>query len=116
MSSEARITFAVPVLGGVKFTGRMGPWTVGLLDTYIDGTAATDERPRIDEQNLGVLRVQRALGAGQSIGGVVTTGDPDGTAARATYGIDSRFGSSDLCSGSLPRRRMTNAMGEIITK
>ncbi len=97
---------AVPIIAGVKGSGRFGPWTVGLLDAYVDeieapapGAADPGAGPGaggVDAQNLGVLRVSRSLGEGRSVGGIVTTGDPDGAAARSTLGVDGRFGSSDL--------------------
>ncbi|MEM9799219.1 MAG: carbohydrate binding family 9 domain-containing protein [Planctomycetota bacterium] len=92
----------VPIIAGLKVTGRFGDWTVGALDTYIDEVPAQppakgDEgRARIDPQNLAVIRLQRALGDGQAVGAIVTSGDPLGDSGRYTAGADVRLGSSRL--------------------
>ena len=74
----------VPIVAGAKFTGRVGDWTIGALDTYVgdlDARAATDTlgaREAVEATNLGVVRAQRSLGDGQQIGMIATTGDPGG--------------------------------------
>jgi hypothetical protein len=92
---------AVPILAGLKFTGRVGDWTLGALDTYIDESAPADlglggVGELVGRQNLGVVRASRALGDGQAIGAIVTSGDPDGDDGSVTAGLDARFGSGDL--------------------
>ncbi len=88
---------ALPILAGVKFTGRVGDWTLGALDTYVDEPdGLSGENSAAGRENLGVLRVSRAIGDGQAIGAIVTTGDPDGDDSRVTGGVDARFGSSDF--------------------
>ncbi|MFT5733678.1 MAG: hypothetical protein ACJA2W_001772 [Planctomycetota bacterium] len=95
----------IPLLAGVKFTGRVGDWTLGALNTYIDETdrvdlmgsgSGTGTVEEVGRQNLGVLRASRAFGDGQAIGAILTTGDPGGDSGRITGGVDARFGSSDL--------------------
>ena len=93
---------AVPIIAGVKVTGRFGDWTVGALDTYVDSVdpipaSGMDPMvPGIDAQNLGVLRLQRALGDGRSVGVIGTSGDPAGEGGRYTAGVDLRLGSARL--------------------
>ncbi len=92
---------AIPILAGLKFTGRVGDWTLGALNTYVDESvsadlAATGVGELIGKQNLGVLRASRALGDGQAIGAIVTSGDPGGDGSSVTAGVDARFGSGDL--------------------
>jgi len=93
---------AVPIIAGVKVTGRFGDWTVGALDTYVDSVdpipaSGMDPMvPGIDAQNLGVLRLQRALGEGRSVGVIGTSGDPGGEGGRYTAGVDLRLGSARL--------------------
>ena len=93
---------AVPILAGVKVTGRFGDWTVGALDTYvgdvdpIPASGADPEVPGVDPQNLGVLRLQRSLGDGRSVGVIGTSGDPQGDRGRYTAGVDLRLGSARL--------------------
>ncbi len=90
----------VPIVAGAKFTGRVGDWTIGALDTYVgdlDARAATDPlgpRAPVEATNLGVVRAQRSLGDGQQIGMIATTGDPGGDRGRATMGVDARLGST----------------------
>ncbi|MES1168995.1 MAG: DUF5916 domain-containing protein, partial [Oleiharenicola lentus] len=60
----------VDLLGGVKLTGRAGPWTVGLLDTQIDAHGG------VDSKNLLVGRVARQVLEESSAGVVFTHGDP----------------------------------------
>jgi hypothetical protein len=56
----------VPVLGGLRLTGRAGKQTVGLLDVVTDETAV---EPRT---NFGVLRLKRDVGERGYVGGLVT--------------------------------------------
>ena len=87
----------VPILAGVKLTGRFGDWTVGALDTYLGDVAGIEgDTTDLGRQNLGVIRVQRGLGEGSQIGMVATTGDPAGDGSRTTLGLDARFGSPRL--------------------
>ena len=93
---------AVPILAGVKVTGRFGDWTVGALDTYVDevdpipASGSDPAVPGVDPQNLGVLRLQRSLGDGRSVGIIGTSGDPQGERGRYTAGVDLRLGSARL--------------------
>jgi len=90
----------VPIQAGVKLTGRFGDWTVGALDTYLDGLGAQGPvggdpgREALSPQNLGVVRVQRALGDAQQVGMILTTGDPSGDSGRSTVGLDATLGST----------------------
>lgn len=90
----------VPIFAGAKFTGRVGDWTIGALDTYVgdlDARAATadqEARDAVEATNLGVLRVQRSLGDGQQVGMIATSGDPGGDSGRTTLGLDALLGST----------------------
>ena len=91
----------IPILAGLKFTGRVGDWTLGALNSYVDetlqpGAGLGGADLEVGRQNLGVLRASRALGDGQSIGAIVTSGDPDGDGSSVTAGVDARFGSGDF--------------------
>lgn len=90
----------VPILAGLKLTGRFGDWTVGALDTYLGDVAGVagetggpEETSDLGRQNLGVIRVQRGFGEGNQVGMVATTGDPAGDGSRTTLGLDGRIGS-----------------------
>jgi hypothetical protein len=56
----------VPVLGGLRLSGRAGRQTVGLLDVL------TDEADGAPRTNFGVLRLKRDVGARGYVGGMVT--------------------------------------------
>jgi Domain of unknown function (DUF5916) len=95
---------AVPIQAGLKFTGRMGDWNLGVLETRVDGYT-TDDGENVEGRSLGVVRVSRNLGGENSAGVILTHGRPSGSGAAATYGADFRLGSTRLFgegrSGSL---------------
>ena len=55
----------VPVLGGVRLSGRAGRQTIGLLDVL------TDEAASASRTNFGVVRLKRDVGARGYVGGMV---------------------------------------------
>lgn len=75
----------VDVLGGLKLTGRAGPWTVGLLDTQIES------RGGIDSKNLFAGRVARQVFAESSAGLVFTRGDPRINGGNTLVGADFNY-------------------------
>ncbi len=70
-----RIGFAddgeVPVIGGVRLSGRVGAQTVGLLDIVTDETTFPDEGTFEPRTNFAVARVQRDVGEGGYIGAML---------------------------------------------
>jgi hypothetical protein len=94
---------AVPLLAGLKLTGRAGDWNVGILETLQDSTVLDGED--VSKQNLGVVRLSRNLGGEKAAGVLFTHGRPDGDGEAMTTGADFRMGSSRLFgagqSGSL---------------
>jgi len=95
---------AVPILAGVKFTGRVGDWNIGLLETRVDDFDTDDTGP-VGERSLGVLRVSRNFGGENAAGVLFTHGNPAEVGTATTYGADFRVGSTRLFgeghSGSL---------------
>ena len=75
----------VPILGGVRMTGKVGDYTVGLLslqDDDFEGTPST---------NFSVMRVRRDVLSNSSMGGIfVNKHELDGDSNR-TYGADVNF-------------------------
>ena len=71
------------ILGGVRLTGRVGAWDVGVMNLLVDGLA---DLPRSDD---GVLRLKRQVRAnGSTVGAMVTSRiRGDGTRSLA-YGAD----------------------------
>ncbi len=76
----------IPVLGGAKLTGRIGPYTLGVLDMQ------TESELGIQGSNSGVLRVKRNLFERSSIGAMFTnrqsSADND---FNRVFGIDGNF-------------------------
>ena len=73
----------VPIYGGARLIGRVGPWDVGFLDMQ---TAGVEDLP---SENFGVLRVRRQVINPNSWVGAMATSriDADGTFNTA-YGFD----------------------------
>ncbi len=68
----------VPILGGVRLTGRIGGWEMGLIEMQAD--KAVVDNTDIHSENFGVFRLRREVfERGSFIGGLLTsrTG-PDG--------------------------------------
>lgn len=74
----------VPVLAGVRLSGRAGRQTIGLMDVYtgeLSGPGATVEEPRT---NFGVMRWKRDVGERGYVGAMLT--DRRTSAGAATDG------------------------------
>ena len=76
----------VPLLGGVRVTGRVGPWDIGFLDMQ-----SSQEKTRPSE-NMGVLRLRRqVINPFSYIGAMMTSRlDTEGSYNLA-YGLDGVF-------------------------
>jgi len=76
----------IPIIAGAKFTGRAGPYTIGLLNMQTDTTLG------IQGSNFGVYRVKRNVLARSSVGAMFTNRQSSlaGDYNRA-FGIDSNF-------------------------
>lgn len=75
----------VALLGGLKLTGRAGPWTVGLLDVQ------TDEHAGVSSRNLFAGRVARQVLDESSVGLVFTHGDPRIDGDHSLVGADFNY-------------------------
>jgi len=80
----------VDLLGGVKLSGRLGPYRLGLLNVQ------TQERGPIPDENLSVVRVKRDLLTKSSIGFIATRREPAHGAATSLAGSDFRYSTSEL--------------------
>ncbi|MGE0820893.1 MAG: DUF5916 domain-containing protein [Candidatus Binatia bacterium] len=80
----------VDLLGGVKLSGRIGRYQLGLLNVQ------TQERQPIPEENFTVVRVKRDLLQKSSIGMIATRRDPAGGPATGLVGTDFRYSTSEL--------------------
>ena len=80
---------AVPIEAGGRLTGRVGRFSIGLLDIEADREKATG----LPRTNFSVLRVKRDLLRRSSVGLIYTGRDhvPDAAGSNETYGVDGTF-------------------------
>ncbi|MDD3181081.1 MAG: DUF5916 domain-containing protein [Opitutaceae bacterium] len=80
----------IDLLGGIKLTGRAGPWTIGLLDVQIDKHAG------VDSTNLLVGKVARQVLEESNTGIIFTRGDPRSNGNHSLVGADFNYLNSRL--------------------
>jgi hypothetical protein len=100
----------IPVLGGLKVTGKAGPYTLGLLDILTDRTSYDEDGERIDirRANNAVVRLKRDIFAKSSVGIMVLSKDAvggGGTDFNRAGGLDFNlaFGESIRAGGFLAK-------------
>jgi hypothetical protein len=71
---------SVPILGGARLTGKIGPYTVGLI------TMQTGDVPVQDSTNYSAVRVSRDVGQNSRVGGIFTNVGQPGFGNRAFGG------------------------------
>ncbi|MEM7199635.1 MAG: DUF5916 domain-containing protein [Planctomycetota bacterium] len=80
----------VPLIGGLRLSGRVAGWNIGALGTLMDESAADPEK------GLGVVRVSRNISSQSAVGIIATGGRPTGRGDAATVGADLRLSDSEL--------------------
>jgi hypothetical protein len=83
----------VPLIGGGKLTGKMGPYSVGVMNITTDRAevrVAGSTRP-IERANFTALRVKRNILSKSSIGGILLNRDGGLTDYNRSIGIDAGF-------------------------
>jgi hypothetical protein len=75
----------VDILAGIKVAGRLGPTTVGFLDTQVDSNGD------IKSKNLLVARAAVQLSPETSVGTLVTNGDPRTNGDNTLAGLDYNY-------------------------
>lgn len=83
----------VDLEGGVKLTGREGPWTLGMLHVRQEAGAG------LAAESLSVGRAAYRLNEHASIGGLFTDGDPRGPGDNTVYAFDFNYIDSDFRPG-----------------
>lgn len=80
---------AVPILGGARMHGRMGAYSLGVLNIQ---TGARDDL-EVDSTNFSAFRLKRDLFSRSNIGVIAThrTLAADGGGANSLYGVDGNF-------------------------
>lgn len=68
----------IPIIGGVRLTGKTGKYTLGILDILADRISYTedDERVEIDRTNFSVFRVKRDFLDKSTVGVMLFSKDP----------------------------------------
>jgi Domain of unknown function (DUF5916) len=82
----------VPILFGLKLSGRQSGFNVGALD--VQTRHATLDQGPLASQNLLALRVSRNLFEQSWIGAFATRGNPAGTGGNSLIGVDARLATS----------------------
>ena len=95
----------VPLRAGVKVSGQVGPWSIGVLGTL------TKEHADLPSRGQGVLRLQRSLGENLTLGGIYTGGRPEETGGAATYGLDLAYENSRIFGDGRTFKAWAYAMG-----
>ena len=75
----------VPVLGGVRLTGRAGAYTLGLFSMQ------TDKIQDTPSTNFSVIRVRRDILQSSDVGGIFVNKEEGGGQNNRTYGVDGNF-------------------------
>jgi len=84
----------VDIDAGVKVTGRLGPWSLGLLTVRQDGfETAGGEVPK---QNLFAGRLSRTVLGESSVGLIVTAGNAGSELENSLAGVDFRYRNTHL--------------------
>jgi hypothetical protein len=85
----------VPILAGLKLSGRVERWNVGVVDVE---TGRADDLG-LDRQNLLAARVSRNLLRQSFVGALVTHGNPSGEGSNTLAGVDARLATSTFRGG-----------------
>ncbi|MFQ5825646.1 MAG: DUF5916 domain-containing protein, partial [bacterium] len=85
----------VPLIGGIKVTGKEGPFEIGLLDVYTNDLQYTnlfDSTVQISETNYSALRIKRDIFQRSYVGFIGLSKDPfNGGNYNRTFGVDGLF-------------------------
>lgn len=83
----------VDIRAGLKATGRVGRWNLGLLDVL------QGEQPGVEQSNLLVARASANILAESTIGAILTNGDPQSNDDNTLIGTDLNYRSTSLIKG-----------------
>src|SRR5204863_6114046 len=94
----------VPILAAAKLSGRVGPYSVGVMNVQTDSAdVSLSAASAVHEPstNYSVLRVKRNLFTNSSIGAIVTNKQSSGTDYSRLAGLDGNFWFSPSLKGEL---------------
>lgn len=85
----------IPVVGGLRLTGRVGGWNLGALGVRTAAVQTLPDIGDVGETNFGVVRLKRNLGERSSVGLIATHRDERGAERNLVYGVDADFKPTD---------------------
>jgi Domain of unknown function (DUF5916) len=96
--------YNIPLAGGVKINGHIGPWSVALLDaetraTYVPETVVDYlglPSPKVNGTNLFASRIAYDVDKHLRIGSIVTNGDPEALVSNTLAGGDATWSTSNF--------------------
>ncbi len=96
--------YNIPLAGGVKINGHIGPWSLALLDTETRQTYVPQSvvdylglpSARVDQTNLLASRIAYDVDKHLRIGTIVTHGDPEALVSNTLAGADANWSTSNF--------------------
>ena len=112
-ANEEGLTRTVPILGGGRLTGRIGPFSIGALSIQADGQQDVGALPT----NFSVFRVSRDILRRSRVGAIITRRSLSARvpgSANEVYGVDGQFAFYDnlYMNGYFARSRTMNLVGD----
>ena len=106
----------IPIIGGARVTGKVGPYDLGVMDLVTDRAAYTEdeERIQIEKSNYAVMRLKRDLFRKSTIGVMVLSKDSiDSSLANRAGGIDFNlaFGNNFKSGGYIAKTATSELKG-----
>jgi hypothetical protein len=91
--------YDIPLDGGAKLSGHLGPWSVALIDaktrtTYVPETVVADlglPSAKVEGTNLLATRITYDIPKGLRLGTILTHGDPEALHANTLAGGDANW-------------------------
>jgi hypothetical protein len=77
----------VPIDYGVRMTGRIGGWNVGVMDV-MTADETFDDGSMVPEANFGVVRMKRNLGERSGVGFIYTDREDEDLSSNQVFGVD----------------------------
>ena len=99
----------IPIDGGGRLTGKMGPWAVGLMNIQAGDEAVSGTKPT----NFSVLRLKRDVLRRSTVGVMATNRSlaATGSGSNQAYGVDGSFGlTRDITIGTYWARTSTTGL------
>jgi hypothetical protein len=83
----------VPIRWGARVTGRVGDWSLGVLNASTDflDQQSSGFVGGLPEDNWGVVRVKRNVGERSAVGMIFTNRDQEGVGTNQVYGLDANL-------------------------